>query len=65
MRILNYSAEPLHRLYGWLPRGLVAETVVFFPDACPSRSPLPTGTVVHTRQPALRRIRLPLRAVAG
>ena len=50
MKIKNYSAEPLNKLYGWLPKGLQAEEVVFFPDACPGRSPLPTGTVVYTKQ---------------
>ena len=33
MNIINYSAEPLNKLYSWLPKGLDAETVVFFPDA--------------------------------
>ena len=37
-------------LYSWLPYDLEAETVVFLPDACPGRSPLPTGTVVLTNQ---------------
>jgi hypothetical protein len=50
MEIVNYSAEPLNKLYGWLPPGLNAEKVVFFPDACPGKSPLPTGTVVFTKQ---------------
>lgn len=50
MEILNYSAEPLARLYSWLPHDLKAEKVIFFPDACPGKSPLPTGTVVFTRQ---------------
>ena len=55
MQVLNYSAEPLHRLYGWLPRGLAASTAVFFPDTCPGKSPLPTGTVVLTQQADWRR----------
>ena len=50
MEIINYSAEPLNKLYGWLPRDLKAEKVIFFPDACPGKSPLPTGTVVFTKQ---------------
>ncbi len=50
MQILNYSAEPLSRLYSWLPVDLRADKVVFFPDACPGKSALPTGTVVFTRQ---------------
>lgn len=50
MNIKNYSAEPIHKLYSWIPKGLKAEEVIFFPDACPGKSPLPTGTVVKTRQ---------------
>lgn len=50
MEIINYSAEHLHQLYNWLPNDLKAEKVIFFPDACPGKSPLPTGTVVFTKQ---------------
>lgn len=50
MKPINYSAEPDNKLYSWLPHDLEAETVVFFPDACPGKSPLPTGTAVLTRQ---------------
>lgn len=50
MKITNYSSEPLHNLYNWIPYGLEAEEIIFFPDACPGKSPLPTGTVVKTRQ---------------
>lgn len=50
MKIQNYSAEPLHKLYNWIPTGLKAEEIIFFPDACPGKSPLPTGTVVKTKQ---------------
>ncbi len=50
MEIINYSAEPLNKVYGWLPHDLEAEKVIFFPDACPGKSPLPTGTVVFTKQ---------------
>lgn len=50
MNIRNYSAEPIHKLYSWIPKGLIAEEVIFFPDACPGKSPLPTGTVVKTKQ---------------
>lgn len=50
MEVVNYSAEPLNKVYGWLPKGLMAEKVIFFPDACPGKSPLPTGTVVYTEQ---------------
>ncbi len=55
MQVLNLSSEPLGRLYSWLPHDLAAESVVFLPDACPGKSPLPTGTVVLTRQPDWRR----------
>ena len=44
MEIVNLSAEPLGKLHGWLPHDLRAEKVVFLPDACPGKSPLPTGT---------------------
>ena len=50
MNIVNYSAEPLNKLYSWLPHDLKAEQVIFFPDACPGKSPLPTGTVAFTKQ---------------
>lgn len=50
MELVNYSAEPINKLYAWLPRELQAEKVIFFPDACPGKSPLPTGTVVYTKQ---------------
>ena len=55
MEILNLSAEPEGRLHAWLPHDLLAEKVVFLPDACPGKSPLPTGTAVLTRQPDWRR----------
>jgi RNA-splicing ligase RtcB len=50
MEVINYSAEPLNKVYSWLPHELRAEKVIFFPDACPGKSPLPTGTVVYTEQ---------------
>ncbi len=50
MEIINLSAEPLGRLHSWIPHDLEAEKVVFLPDACPGKSPLPTGTAVLTRQ---------------
>ena len=50
MKLINYSAEPINKLHGWLPRDLQAEKVIFFPGACPGKSPLPTGTVVFTKQ---------------
>jgi RNA-splicing ligase RtcB len=50
MEIKNLSAEPLGKLYSWLPHDLDAEQVIFLPDACPGKSPLPTGTAVLTRQ---------------
>ena len=55
MVITNYSAEPLYNLYNWIPSGLNAKEIIFFPDACPGKSPLPTGTVVLTEQPDWRR----------
>ncbi|WP_116128440.1 RtcB family protein [Lewinella sp. IMCC34183] len=55
MKIQNYSAEPLYELYNWIPYGLKAEEIIFFPDACPGKSPLPTGTVVKTYQHDWRR----------
>ena len=50
MKIQNFSAEPLHTLYNWIPNGLHADEIIFFPDACPGKSPLPTGTVAITKQ---------------
>jgi RNA-splicing ligase RtcB len=55
MQILNLSAEPLGKLHSWLPHTLEADKVVFLPDACPGKSPLPTGTAVLVRQPDWRR----------
>ena len=50
MKITNLSAEPEGLLRSWLPNDLQAEHIVFLPDACPGKSPLPTGSVVLTRQ---------------
>ena len=58
MRITNLSSQPEGILRSWLPHNLDAEHVVFLPDACPSKSPLPTGTVVHTRQEDWRQFAL-------
>jgi len=55
MEITNLSAEPIGKLHSWLPDDLVAEQVVFLPDACPGKSPLPTGTAVLTKQENWRR----------
>jgi hypothetical protein len=55
MKITNFSAEPIGRLHSWVPHDLAADQVVFLPDACPGKSPLPTGTAVHTLQPDWRR----------
>jgi hypothetical protein len=55
MEVVNLSVEPIGKLHSWLPRDLYAEKVVFLPDACPGRSPLPTGTAVLTRRPDWRR----------
>jgi hypothetical protein len=46
VELVNLSAEPLGRLHSWIPHDLMAEKVVFLPDACPGKSPLPTGTAV-------------------
>ena len=55
MKIINLSAEPLWKLHTWIPRGLAADEIVFLPDACPGKSPLPTGTAVRTHQTDWRR----------
>jgi RNA-splicing ligase RtcB len=55
MNITNLTAEPLGKLYSWLPHNLKAEQVIFLPDACPGKSPLPTGTAVFTKQPDWRK----------
>src|SRR5215470_5914823 len=55
MQIVNLSAEPLGKLHSWIPHDLQADQVVFLPDACPGKSPLPTGTAVLTRQTDWRR----------
>lgn len=58
MDLINLSAEPLGKVHSWLPHDLLAEKVVFLPDACPGKSPLPTGTAVLTRQADWRRFAL-------
>jgi RNA-splicing ligase RtcB len=55
MDLINLSSEPLGRLHSWIPHDLQAEKIVFLPDACPGKSPLPTGTIVLTRQENWRR----------
>ena len=50
MKLTNLSSEPVGKLHSWLPHDLEAEEVVFLPDACPGKSPLPTGTAVLTKQ---------------
>ena len=55
MELINLSAEPMGRLHSWIPHDLQAEKIVFLPDACPGKSPLPTGTAVLTRQESWRR----------
>lgn len=55
MEILNLSAEPLGRLYSWMPHDLDAVRIVALPDACPGKSPLPTGTAALTYQEDWRR----------
>ncbi|TVR13102.1 MAG: hypothetical protein EA401_07540 [Planctomycetota bacterium] len=55
MHLTNLSGQQEGLLRSWLPRGLVAEQVVFFPDACPGKAPVPTGTAILTHQPDWRR----------
>lgn len=50
MNLVNLSSEPVGKLHSWIPNDLEAERIVFLPDACPGKSPLPTGTAVLTRQ---------------
>jgi len=50
MKITNLSAEPEGVLRSWLPHQLHAEHIVFLPDACPGKAPLPVGTAVLTTQ---------------
>jgi hypothetical protein len=50
INLINLSAEPVGKLYSWIPADLTAEAIVFLPDACPGKSPLPTDTAVLTRQ---------------
>ncbi|MDF2879715.1 MAG: ligase RtcB family protein [Clostridiaceae bacterium] len=58
MNILNLSSINEGLLYSWLPHDLRAEKIVFFPDACPGKSPLPTGTTVLTKQEDWRKYTL-------
>ena len=58
MKVTNLSAEPVGKLRSWIPHDLQAEEIVFLPDACPGKSPLPTGTAVLTRQGDWRRFAL-------
>jgi len=55
MHLINLTAEPTGLLHSWLPHDLEPDTVVFLPDACPGKSPLPTGSVARTHQPDWRR----------
>jgi hypothetical protein len=48
VRVFNYSGQPEHVLRKWIPRGLRDSELVILPDACPGKSPLPTGSVVRT-----------------
>jgi len=56
MNLINLSAEATGTLYSWLPNKVEPETVVFFPDACPGRSPLPTGTALLSSQENWRQL---------
>jgi len=55
MRLLNLSAEPDGVIRSWLPSDLDADVVVTLPDACPGRSPLPTGTAALLHRTDWRR----------
>jgi RNA-splicing ligase RtcB len=55
LHVVNLSSEPLGKLHSWLPHDFAGERVVFLPDACPGKSPLPTGVAALTRQPDWRR----------
>ncbi len=58
MELINLTSEPEGKLYSWLPNDLKAEKVIFLPDACPGKSPLPTGTVLFTKQKDWRKFAL-------
>ncbi len=58
MNMQNLSAEQDWKLRHWLPHNFEAEQVVFLPDACPGKSPLPTGTAVLTSQEDWRQFAL-------
>ena len=49
-KLINHSTINDGILYSWIPHNLEYEKIVFFPDACPSKSLLPTGTTVLTKQ---------------
>lgn len=56
--LLNLSAEPDQKIYGWLERADAlrsAHTVISLPDTCPGKSPLPTGTGYLTQSAQWRR----------
>ncbi len=55
MELLNLSAQYDQELFAWLPPALNAEKVVFLPDACPGKAPLPTGTATLLRRADWRR----------
>ncbi|MEY4667496.1 MAG: hypothetical protein RL518_195 [Pseudomonadota bacterium] len=56
--VTNYSSIGTSQIYQWLPHGLEASEIVFLPDVCPSRGPLPTGCSVRTTSPDWRRLAL-------
>ncbi len=55
MKVINISGQPEGIVRSWLPHDLEAERVVFLPDVCPGKAPLPTGAAVLTQQPDWRR----------
>ena len=42
------------KVRGWFPRDLEGHKLVVFPDACPGKAPLPTGTALLTSSPSWR-----------
>lgn len=54
-QLLNISGMALPVVSSWFPRDLEAQKIVLFPDLCPTKAPLPTGTAVLTTMPDWRR----------
>ncbi len=58
MELVNLLGKKQSLIYSWLPHNLKIEKVIFLPDACPGKSPLPTGTAVLTSDPTWREFAL-------